>query len=116
MKEQVNIVAYKFINENKAMQFNFNYLNKDNKYIGFIDIDSIGNIKWEIIDLGYKDYFFNILPYLYVGDINNRTFYESTEPNSLRWTRANIYAVNNNINVKYYEVDDDFQEKKSVSR
>lgn len=116
IKDDLHVLAYKYMNNNDVMQFNFNYLNRENNLVGTIDIDATGNMKWEIIDLGYKEFFFKLLPYLYVGDIDNKISYESTSPNGLRWTRATIYAKNNNIPVRYSVLDDGFYEERRMSR
>ena len=116
IKDDLHVLAYKYMNDNDVMQFNFNYLNTENNLVGTIDIDATGNMKWEIIDLGYKDFFFKLLPYLYVGDIDSRISYESLTPNGLRWTRATIYSKNNNIPVKYFEQDDSIYSERRMSR
>ena len=112
MGNEINITVDWLMNKNHVSELNFNFFNKEKELIGYIDIDATGNMKWQIVNLAYKDYFFNILPYLYVGDINNHISYESTSPNGLRWTRARIFIVNNRLFINYGNI----QEEKGKTR
>ena len=112
MENEINITVDWLMNKNHVSELNLNFFNKEKELIGYIDIDAIGNMKWQIVNLAYKDYFFKILPYLYAGDINNHISYESTTPNNLRWTRARVFIVNNNLFINYGNV----QEEKGKTR
>lgn len=116
MKRDIHIAVKWFMNEKQVSELTFNFYNSANELVGYVDIDAKGNMRWQIVNLEYKDYFFNVLPYLYNDNINDRLSYESVEANPLRWTRARIFIANNNILIKYSQEMNDLQEERRMSR
>ena len=116
MNNDVHVVTEWYMNKNHVAELSMVFYNKNNNLIGYIDISASGDMRWQIVDLEYKNYFFNILPYLYVGDIDDRISYESTEPNLLRWTRARIYIANHNLLINYSQEINNLREERKMSR
>ena len=109
--EDVHVVAHWSMNSEHISEINVSYFNSENELIGYVDTDAKGNMKWQIVNLAYKDYFFSVLPYLYAGEINDHISYESKEENGIRWTRMRIYLAKNNISIQYSrEANNLFQE------
>ena len=103
MRNDVSIGAKLYISKYNVRKLSLNYYSDfdEEKMIGYIDVDEIGNMKWEIYDLNYKDYFFSFLPNIYGGDIENHISYESKEPDENRWTNLRVYLAINNISIDY---------------
>ena len=116
MVEGLHAVAQLAINENNVSEMNINFINENNQLAGCVDVDAKGNMSWEIIDLKYKRYFMNVLPYLYNKSIDNRISYKSTSPDTSRWIRTRMYLANNKVPIKYGQELLNFQDSNKMSR
>ncbi len=116
MKKDVHLTACWFMNNDNVSEIEVKYYNSNNEIIGYVDTDAKGNMKWEIINLDYKEYFYSILCYLSSTDINNKISFESKDENGLRWTKLRIYLAINKVPIAYSKESNDIYYNNSEGR
>ena len=95
------------MNEAGISEIRLNYFDVDGKSIGNIDVTSRGEMRWQIINLEYMDYFNEIISYIYGANMSNKIVYHSKDANALRWTKTRLYIakrglfINYNVEVNY---------------
>ena len=103
-----------FINEKNIREIHFNYYDENGGLIGYIYIDELGNMSWQIINLMFKDYLSNIISYIYIGNSDNLVSYKTDTPNSMRWIRARVFIENHGLIINYNQ--DYIEDERSFSR
>ena len=111
-----------YIKNNGVKEFHFDYYNKEQKFVGTVEVDSKGRLKWNIftkrdnsvflLDQGIENNILETVSYIYGRPVENNLEYImfSRIPSRNRWDRALEYIEKRGlyVNLKsdmYYNTD-----------
>ncbi len=105
-----------FINKNNNRELHFNFYDNENNLVGYIYVDELGNMSWQIINLMYKDYLTNVISYIFADDAQNMISYKTKAPNEMSWIRSRVFIENQGLVINYNYSPSDYDEVRSFIR